>query len=106
MQAAAAPNERTEQSPNSAIEEGEDHTADPPSPRATERRHQYWHPSGFVYQSTSWRRAQSRHAAFDESAFVAEDDRLDAVAQVELREQARDVRLDGRCLDDELGRDL
>src|SRR6266545_2555284 len=45
LQAAAAPNERTKQSPNSEVDEGEDHAPDPPSPRAKERRHQYWHPS-------------------------------------------------------------
>jgi hypothetical protein len=37
MQPAAATNQRTEQSPNSEIEEGEDHPSDPPSPRLTER---------------------------------------------------------------------
>src|SRR6266571_8154508 len=37
MQPAAATNERTEQSPKSEIEEGEDHTVDPPSPLAEQR---------------------------------------------------------------------
>jgi hypothetical protein len=37
MQAAAATNQRTEQGPKSEIEEGEDHVANPPSPRLTER---------------------------------------------------------------------
>jgi hypothetical protein len=37
MQSAAATNQRTEESPKSEIEEGEDHAADPPSPRLTER---------------------------------------------------------------------
>jgi hypothetical protein len=37
MQPAAATNQRTEQSPNSEIEEGEDHAADPPNPRSTKR---------------------------------------------------------------------
>jgi hypothetical protein len=36
MQPAAATNKRTEQSPKSEIEEGEDHAADPPNPRMTE----------------------------------------------------------------------
>src|SRR5713101_2346276 len=45
MQAAAAANKRTEQSPNSEVEKREDHAADPPSPRPEERRHQFWRPS-------------------------------------------------------------
>src|SRR6266511_3287763 len=36
MQPAAATNQRTQQSPNSEIKEGEDHAADPPSPRQIE----------------------------------------------------------------------
>jgi hypothetical protein len=32
-----ATNQRTEQSPNSEIEEGEDHAADPPNSRSTKR---------------------------------------------------------------------
>jgi hypothetical protein len=37
MQPAAATNQRPEQSPNSEIEEGEDHAADPPNPPSTKR---------------------------------------------------------------------
>jgi hypothetical protein len=43
---------------------------------------------------------------FDEAGLVREDDGLDAVAQVELAEDARHVRFHGRRADDELGRDL
>ena len=39
-------------------------------------------------------------------ALVGEHDRLDAVAEVELLEDVRDVRLDGRVADVELLRDL
>jgi hypothetical protein len=45
MQAAAATNKRTKQGPEGEVEKGEDHDLDPPSPRPTERRHQYWRPS-------------------------------------------------------------
>jgi hypothetical protein len=48
MQAATATNERAEQSPHSEVEKREGHAADPPNPRATERRHQYWRPSGLT----------------------------------------------------------
>jgi hypothetical protein len=33
VQPTATPNERTEQSPEREVEEGEDHAADPPTPR-------------------------------------------------------------------------
>jgi hypothetical protein len=41
-----------------------------------------------------------------EPGLVREDHRLDAVAQVELRENVRDVGLDRVLADDELGGDL
>jgi hypothetical protein len=44
MQAATATKECTEQSAHSEVEEGEGHAADPPSPRPTKRRHEYWRP--------------------------------------------------------------
>jgi hypothetical protein len=44
VQATVAKNERAKQSPNGDVEEGEDHAADPPSPRL-EARHEYWRPS-------------------------------------------------------------
>ena len=43
---------------------------------------------------------------FDEPALVGEDDGLDAVAQVELGEDAGDVRLHRRLADEQLGGDL
>ena len=43
---------------------------------------------------------------FDETGLVGEDDRLHAVAQVELLEDASDVGLHGSVADDELGGDL
>jgi uncharacterized membrane protein YbhN (UPF0104 family) len=46
MQATAAANKRTEQSPHSKVEKREGHAADPPKPRPKERRHQFWRPSG------------------------------------------------------------
>src|SRR5918994_3711238 len=42
----------------------------------------------------------------DEPVLVGEDDGLDPVAQTQLREQARDVRLDRGDLDEQRGRDL
>src|SRR5437588_1095903 len=45
-------------------------------------------------------------AGLHHPVLVREDDRLHTVADFELREHARDMRLDGRRLDDELGRDL
>jgi len=57
MQAAAAANKRTEQSPHSEVEKREDHAADPPSPRPEERRHQFWRPSGVEHRTVltlSW----------------------------------------------------
>src|SRR6266487_6734740 len=45
MQAAAATDKRTEQGPKSEVKKGENHVLDPPSPRATEGRHQFWRPS-------------------------------------------------------------
>src|SRR4051794_22978706 len=50
--------------------------------------------------------ARLAHAGPCETVFVGEDDGLDAVAQVELSEQAGDVRLDRGRLDHELGGDL
>jgi len=48
MQAAAATNQRTEQSPKSEIDEGEDDIADPRSPRPLERGDtKHWRPSPF-----------------------------------------------------------
>jgi hypothetical protein len=45
VQAAAAPHERAEKSPNGEVEEGECHAADPPNPLASTPRYRYWHPS-------------------------------------------------------------
>jgi hypothetical protein len=45
MQAATATNKRAEQRPHSEVEKRESHAADPPSPRPTKRRHEYWRPS-------------------------------------------------------------
>jgi hypothetical protein len=45
-------------------------------------------------------------AWFDESAFVGEDDGLGTVVEVELGEDACDVRFDGGVADDELAGDL
>lgn len=44
---------------------------------------------------------RSLRTGLDESGLVGDDDRLCAVAQVELREHARDVCLHGRLCDDE-----
>ena len=49
VEAAAATNKRAEQSPHGEVEEREGHAADPPGPRANERRHQFWRPSGQSY---------------------------------------------------------
>jgi hypothetical protein len=46
VKAAAATDKRTKQCPESEVEKGESHVPDPPTPRAKENRHQYWHPSG------------------------------------------------------------
>jgi hypothetical protein len=46
VQATATPNQGAKQSPEREIQEGEDHAADPPSPRREETRHEYWRPSG------------------------------------------------------------
>jgi Bacterial regulatory proteins, luxR family len=46
VSAAAAPNKRTQESPKREVEKGEGHAADPPNPRAEEKRHRYWRPSG------------------------------------------------------------
>ena len=51
-------------------------------------------------------RGSSGVAGAHEAGLVGEHDGLDAVAQAELREQARDVGLDRRVADDELRRDL
>jgi hypothetical protein len=48
LQAAAATNKRAKQSPHGEVEEREGHAADPPSPHAKERRHQFWRPSRFL----------------------------------------------------------
>ena len=56
---------------------------------------------GRLASSTSALRAGLR-----QPALVGEDHRLDPVAQAELHQDALDVRLDRRLLDDELGRDL
>jgi hypothetical protein len=45
IQTTATTNKRAKQSPNSKVEEREDHLADPPNPRAEEPRHDYWRPS-------------------------------------------------------------
>src|SRR6266496_6167130 len=45
LQATAATDKRTKQSPESEVEKGEGHVLDPPSPRAKGSRHQYWRPS-------------------------------------------------------------
>src|SRR5918992_2431669 len=45
-------------------------------------------------------------AGLDQSGLVGEQDRLHAVAELELRQECRDVRLDGRFADDVLGGDL
>ena len=45
-------------------------------------------------------------AWLDESAFVGEDDGLGAVVEVELGEDACDVRFDGGVADDEFAGDL
>ena len=45
-QTTTATNERTQHGPNSKVEKGEDHAADPPSRGATEKRHAFWRPSG------------------------------------------------------------
>src|SRR6266542_1544947 len=46
IQTTTATNKRAKQSPNSKVEEREDHAADPPNPRPKERRHDYRRPSG------------------------------------------------------------
>ena len=46
LQATAATDKRTKQSPEREVEKGEGHVLDPPSPRANGSRHQYWRPSG------------------------------------------------------------
>src|SRR6266508_3912363 len=51
-------------------------------------------------------RADRSLAGANDAGLVGEDDRLHAVAQVELAEDVRDVRLDGVLGDDELPRDL
>jgi hypothetical protein len=48
----------------------------------------------------------SRVGVFEQSRFVREHDGLDPVAQIELLEDVRDVRLDGRIADVELLADL
>jgi hypothetical protein len=45
IQAAATPNKCAKQSPKREVKEGEDHAADPPTPRPEGRRHEYWRPS-------------------------------------------------------------
>jgi len=45
IQTTAATNKRAKQSPNSKVEEREDHAPDPPNPRPEEPRHDYWCPS-------------------------------------------------------------
>src|SRR5438552_1188548 len=50
MQAAPATNKRTKQGPEGEVEKGEDHDLNPSNPRATERRHQYWRPSGLIHE--------------------------------------------------------
>src|SRR5487761_109801 len=45
VQAAPATNQRTQQSSDGEVEEGEGHAADPPNPLTPPRRHRYWHPS-------------------------------------------------------------
>jgi hypothetical protein len=42
VQAAPATNKRTQQRPNSEVEKGEDHAADPPNPLTPPQRHRYW----------------------------------------------------------------
>jgi hypothetical protein len=46
MQATTATHKRPEYSPHGEVEEREGHAADHPNPRPTERRHEYWRPSG------------------------------------------------------------
>jgi hypothetical protein len=48
VQAAPAPNEGAQQSPNGEVEEGKSHAADPPNHLALAQRHRYWRPSGIV----------------------------------------------------------
>jgi hypothetical protein len=50
--------------------------------------------------------ASGRAAGADDSAFVGEDDDLDAVAEVELGEDAGDMAFDGRVAEVELRGDL
>src|SRR5919204_6997273 len=56
---------------------------------------------GVMPRIVSARATRYRHAGL-----VREHHRLDAIAQPELHEHARDVRLDGRLADDELSGDL
>jgi hypothetical protein len=41
VQTAAAPNKRTQEGPKREVEKGEGHAADPPNPRAEEKRHRF-----------------------------------------------------------------
>src|SRR4051794_5634050 len=74
-----------------------------------------------TFRSGKWTRARSlssdrqrasgwpvrlRRAWCHEPALVGQDDGLDAVAQAELEQQARHVRLDRALADDELAREL
>jgi hypothetical protein len=45
IQTTTATHKRAKQSPNRKAEKREDHAADPPNPRPTEPRHDYWRPS-------------------------------------------------------------
>ena len=64
MQAASATNERTEQSPHGEVEEGEGHTADPPSPGLRRRDTNFGRPSRAAKQ----RRMTSRQMPFGRSS--------------------------------------
>src|SRR3954463_3029153 len=57
-------------------------------------------------QPTSATRNSGGGAGLDQSGLVGDDDGLDAVAQAELLEDPRDVRLDRRLAEEELPRDL
>src|SRR5829696_3441459 len=57
-------------------------------------------------QPTSATRKSGGGAGLDQSGFVGDDDGLYAVAQAELLEDPRDVRLDGRLAEEELLGDL
>jgi len=77
VQAAAATNKRTEQSPHNEVEEREDHAADPPNPRPKDRGHQFWRPSrqgyvtyGATVHDSSWMAGGANQRYLDALAFA------------------------------------